>query len=904
MINYGTVAEKIFAIIKGHGFNLSMFTIDGMDTSEPEEGRRFYVKDPNFMITLDEDNDEIKINKNSNVSLAEMESIMTQIKNLARSNMLNTQVKVFGKEIAPKDFAYQAKKYRKKDMSDMNEASLSRMHGSKKTSYQTLESVKLIVRHRRVVDENVRGSRSRQIKAIFLEQGGERFRFPHNNLAGARAMARHMYEGGNMRDTIGEYIIESVSNIIKLAEFVRYTRTNKLINETSEDIIKIVKENIFTLRNELKRLTGVKSYGTMSEAIVAREERVLEEDDSVDLQDIFTVHKFDEKIGDMLPLVRRLMNEKAAWRAALLETSKQQVFMKVKEELVEEDIMEFDNPLQQVGYKIGKIAKRMVETGDLSKFVSRVANKLIEGETINDFEKTIVRNVMENAVIKEEDKCKECDCSPCVCDENNDTLESIGNQFELKMKMIEHEEIFERPQADYKSERNAKRFATLMFRVAKHIRAESKEAWDPESFPDDAEMVEMYEEDAQDYEKIANLALAGKLKKATMLWSGLDTSSREQPHDVLTTPQLRFFDRFTDAHGAHWSFGTLDENVFEDDNYKDCPDCDGGYTKDGKDCKKCEGDGKIDEARWDYPKGMKGKGVGQELAVNTGATNRKARKAFRKAEKAKAHQARMRGEIDEERRGDNTFEVTNDVGKVIGEVGIDPKASPGNGPWYAINYGSGLNTVGFDFREEAEAEVRAAEYLVDESLNELRKAAGINIVKEDIENDDLLIGDELNAIIKNALAKIDPDLKIGGYGLGNNENIINVLAYGDDGPDKHMKFNKATGMFMVEARYEDKDASKLDEDDWDDEVRRGEAEAGAGMGMPMPDYADCPRCAGEGTEEAAPMDLTDRAECNLCYGTGKADYVRGSKQDPFGGNYGVDVEDYMVGDSLEGQIRR
>lgn len=818
MINYGTVAEKIFAIIKGHGFNLSMFTIDGMDTSEPEEGRRFYVKDPNFMITLDEDNDEIKINKNSNVSLAEMESIMTQIKNLARSNMLNTQVKVFGKEIAPKDFAYQAKKYRKKDMSDMNEASLSRMHGSKKTSYQTLESVKLIVRHRRVVDENVRGSRSRQIKAIFLEQGGERFRFPHNNLAGARAMARHMYEGGNMRDTIGEYIIESVSNIIKLAEFVRYTRTNKLINETSEDIIKIVKENIFTLRNELKRLTGVKSYGTMSEAIAAREEHVLEEDDSVDLQDIFTVHKFDEKIGDMLPLVRRLMNEKAAWRAALLETSKQQVFMKVKEELVEEDIMEFDNPLQQVGYKIGKIAKRMVETGDLSKFVSRVASKLIEGETINDFEKTIVRNVMENAVIKEEDKCEECDCSPCVCDEHNDTLESIGNQFELKMKMIEHEEIFERPQADYKSERNAKRFATLMFRVAKHIRAESKEAWDPESFPDDAEMVEMHEEDAQDYEKIANLALAGKLKKATMLWSGLDTSSREQPHDVLTTPQLRFFDRFTDAHGAYWSFGTLDENVFEEEDIEN----DNLLIGD-------ELNAIIKNALAKINPDLKigGYGLGNnENIINVlayGDDGPDKHMEFNKATGMFMAEDFDLGKLDEERRGDNTFKVTNDVGKVIGKVGIDPKASPGNGPWYAINYGSGLDTVGFDFREEAEAEVRAAEYLVDESLNELRKAAGINIVKED---------------------------------------------------------------------------------DWDDEVRKGEAEAGAGMGMPMPDYADCERCEGEGTEEAAPMDLTDRAECNLCYGTGKADYVRGSKQDPFGGNYGVDVEDYMVGDSLEGQIRR
>jgi ATP-dependent Zn protease len=142
----------------------------------------------------------------------------------------------------------------------------------------------MIVRHRKAVDEDVRGSRSRQIKAIFLEQGGERFRFPHNHLAGARAMARHMYEGGNMQDTIGEYIVESVSNMIKLNEFVRYARTNKLMNEASEDVVKTVKENINTLRNELKGLTGAKSYAKVSEAIAAREATVLEEDDTTDLQ--------------------------------------------------------------------------------------------------------------------------------------------------------------------------------------------------------------------------------------------------------------------------------------------------------------------------------------------------------------------------------------------------------------------------------------------------------------------------------------------------------------------------------------------------------------------------------------------------------------------------------------------
>jgi hypothetical protein len=440
MINYEKVAEKIFAVIKGHGHTLAMFKEDGMDTTDAAEARRFFVQKPNYMVTLDDESNTIKINKNSNLSLDDLESIMKQLKNLARANMLNTHVQVFGKEITPKDFAYQAKKYRNKEMGEITEASLSRMSGSTKTSYQTLESVKMIVRHRKAVDEEVRGSRSRQISAIFLEQAGERFRFPHNNLQGARAMARHMYEGGEMGDAVGTYIVESVGNLIQLNEFVRYARTNKLINENSEDIIATVQENIATLRGELKGLTGANSYAKISEAIAAREASVLEEDDTDDLKDMFTVRKFDEKFGDTLPLVNRLMNEKTAWRNALVEASTQTVWLDAKEALSEVDIVEFDSPVQQMGYKIQKVANRMVETGDLKNVVGRVAGKLIEGSTLSEFEKTIVRNVMENAKVQEEKVCENCDCEPCECEKN--TFESILAGYDLKMKMLEHEDIF------------------------------------------------------------------------------------------------------------------------------------------------------------------------------------------------------------------------------------------------------------------------------------------------------------------------------------------------------------------------------------------------------------------------------------------------------------------------------
>jgi len=445
MINYEKVGEKIFSIVKGHNHNLVMFNEEGMETNDAAEARRFFVNKPNYMVTLDAENRKIKFNKNRHVTLEEIESVMKQIKNLATTNMLKNEVQVFGKEITPKDFAYQAKQFKEANMNDISEASLSRMSGVKKTSYQTLESVKMVVRHRKEVDEDIRGSRSRQISAIFLEQAGERFRFPHNHLAGARAMARHMYEGGNMQDTLGEYIVESTGNVIKLIEFVRYARTNKLMNEANDDIVKTVKENIATLRGELKGLTGAKSYATMSETISAREANVLEENDTTDLQDMFTVRKFDEKITDTLPLIKRLMDNKQTWRDAILEASQVEIAISEKTELAEQEIFEFENPVQAMGYKVRGIAERMIGESDLSVFVGKVAGKLIEGAGISDFEKNIVSNVLENARIREEEEvCEGCGKihEDCGCS-TKDVVDLISENFELKMKMIEHEEIFE-----------------------------------------------------------------------------------------------------------------------------------------------------------------------------------------------------------------------------------------------------------------------------------------------------------------------------------------------------------------------------------------------------------------------------------------------------------------------------
>lgn len=215
MIAIRRVSNKICNILQGNSYKLIMYSDDGMDCIDPDLARRFFVADPGLMITLDEENQEIIFNKNKHTPLKVYKVLIDHCKNFANEYMFKFTISEFAEKITPKLFANQAKLKSQAKESALSEASLSKMFGSKKTSRQTLENVQLLIRHKKPVDDNVNGSRTRNISHIFIESSKGKFLFPHKNLLGARAMARHISFGGEMSDQIGEYILEHTANLNK-----------------------------------------------------------------------------------------------------------------------------------------------------------------------------------------------------------------------------------------------------------------------------------------------------------------------------------------------------------------------------------------------------------------------------------------------------------------------------------------------------------------------------------------------------------------------------------------------------------------------------------------------------------------------------------------------------------------
>ena len=236
MLSTDTVSEKIFKILKGNGYEIKIFTDEGDSTVDPLQARRFYVPSMFAMINMDETDSrrEIKASISSGTDMKEFRTTLDQIKNLANRSVIEYTLKQYAKNITPKDFDFQALQIKKRNQ--VHEG-FGPVYGSKKSSYQQLESAKLIIKHKKAVGEQ-RGSRSRNIHSIFVENSeGERYKFPYNNLAGARAMLRHVKEGGTPYDQFGSHIIEQCKEYKKLREFKRYVQKNKLINENTSEII-------------------------------------------------------------------------------------------------------------------------------------------------------------------------------------------------------------------------------------------------------------------------------------------------------------------------------------------------------------------------------------------------------------------------------------------------------------------------------------------------------------------------------------------------------------------------------------------------------------------------------------------------------------------------------------------
>lgn len=190
----------------------------------------------------------------------------------------------------------------------MNESNL---YGTKTQSFQKLEDTRLIIKHSKTLeDDQAPGARSRNISALFVEnESGERFKYPFIHLAGARAMQRHVANGGLPYDEIGESIIRMSEEIAQLKSFTNYVVRNDLMNSDTNSLVERGRGQLDQLREKIQQLSKQSHYESYKESFEAQPQYDVPEEIAEQFKEQFTVKNFKEDIASVFPVLYRLMQE-------------------------------------------------------------------------------------------------------------------------------------------------------------------------------------------------------------------------------------------------------------------------------------------------------------------------------------------------------------------------------------------------------------------------------------------------------------------------------------------------------------------------------------------------------------------------------------------------------------------
>ena len=107
-INFNKVGDRVFQILKGYGYSLQMFDEEGNKTYDPSEGRFFYAKPDQIMVSIHDEGEysSIRLYISNQTDINQLQQLVNQLRQTATRYNLSWALRSYGHDLAPKDFAY------------------------------------------------------------------------------------------------------------------------------------------------------------------------------------------------------------------------------------------------------------------------------------------------------------------------------------------------------------------------------------------------------------------------------------------------------------------------------------------------------------------------------------------------------------------------------------------------------------------------------------------------------------------------------------------------------------------------------------------------------------------------------------------------------------------------------
>ena len=320
-MNLQAIGKDLFNKIRGRFPGVTIGDSEGKITNKPEDARFFdfeFKEGGNVLgkvsISISEEDGLVVLHNKDFVEGADDSvksswyNFLKEMGQFAKARVLGFDTRDITKSnLEKRDYEYMSKG------KEVDKVSESNLFGTTKTSFQSIGEARLVIKHSKPVDQSVAGGRTHRIESIFIESSeGERFKYPIKHLNGARAMARHVSEGGKPFDAFGKYITGLSEELSKLKSFKTYMNRSNVMAEGLREYQGIVDERIDTIKNECLKLQRPTNYKDTFENFKESDAVEVPEDIKKNWIDELTIKTFKEELQDVFPYIYKLVTEKTA----------------------------------------------------------------------------------------------------------------------------------------------------------------------------------------------------------------------------------------------------------------------------------------------------------------------------------------------------------------------------------------------------------------------------------------------------------------------------------------------------------------------------------------------------------------------------------------------------------------
>ena len=322
MKSLDNIAEDLFNKIRGRFPSITIGDNEGKVTNDPLTARFFdfdYQEGEKNVGKVSISISEDKLSVMYSNSFVENEDTLTrqnwynflkELRVFAKKRLLQFDTRDITKSnLDKRDYKFLAQQQGgEKTMSES--MSESKLYGTSKVSYQDVGNARVTIKHTESVNQELAAGRTQKIGAIYVENtDGERFKYPFKHLNGARAMARHVAEGGKPYDDFGKHITGLSEELANLRKFKTYMNRSSVMAEGLAGYMDAVVERLDNIKKTVSGLQKESYYKTAFESYEVPMMEDVPSDVAENWIDELTIRQFNEDLKDVFPFVYKLVGE-------------------------------------------------------------------------------------------------------------------------------------------------------------------------------------------------------------------------------------------------------------------------------------------------------------------------------------------------------------------------------------------------------------------------------------------------------------------------------------------------------------------------------------------------------------------------------------------------------------------